>query len=150
MLDGCSKLAELKLVGTQLKLDPSPSAAHAVAQGEQSRVATIARQPYVTGRKVRLEMTTVPKIKSYGDYSSSNYGAHSLQVELGRLTLMFSYQTVVAFEDYEKGLVCSENAWSTTTGKHLNWIQPDKKKRVKRAEFEAQLRERLQHYGLAA
>lgn len=92
-------------------------------------------------------MASVPKISSYGDYSSSNYGAHTLQVDLGKLTLMFSYKTIVAFCDYQKGLVCSVNNWSVTTGKHLNWIQPDKSKRVK--DFDEQLQERLRHYGLA-
>ena len=28
------------------------------------------------------------------------------------------------------------NNWRTTTGKHLNWIQPDKKKRVTKEEFD--------------
>ena len=94
-------------------------------------------------------MQTVPTITSYGDYSSSNYGAHSLQVDLGRLTLMFSYKTIVAYQDYEQGLVCSENIWGPTTGKHLNWIQKEKSKRLKRDAFEAALQERLKHYGLA-
>ena len=91
-------------------------------------------------------MATVPTIKSYGDYSSSNYGAHSLQVGIGKLTLYFSYQTVVAFEDYDGDLVCSVNNWSTTTGKHLNWIQSDKNRRVK--DFDARLSAVMAKYGL--
>ena len=92
-------------------------------------------------------MATIPKIRSYGDYSSSNYGAHTLQVDLGKLTLYFSYQTVVAYQDIQDGLVCSVNDWTVTTGKHLNWIQPDKSKRVK--DFEERLSAVMQRYGLS-
>jgi hypothetical protein len=92
-------------------------------------------------------MATIPTIRSYGDYSSSNYGAHSLQVDIGRLTLYFSYKTVVAFHDCGEGLVCSVNNWTVTTGKHLNWIESDKTRRVK--DFDARLSAVLVKYGLA-
>lgn len=85
----------------------------------------------------------IPKISNYGNYSSDNYGAHTLQVEFDKFTLYYSYETIVAFAD-EKGLVCSENVWGTTTGKHLNWINPDKKGRVKYAIFETLLKEMLE------
>ena len=85
-----------------------------------------------------MTMQGLPSISSYGDYTSDNYGAHSLKVTVGNFTVYFSYKTPVAFEGRE-GLVCSENAWSTTTGKHLNWIEPNKKARVPHAEFEAKL-----------
>ena len=89
----------------------------------------------------------MPTIKSYGDYSSDNYGAHTLQVTIGTLTLFFSYKTVVAFEN-RGGLVCSENCWAQTTGKHLNWIEPNKRARVKRPEFERLLAETMADHGL--
>jgi len=40
------------------------------------------------------------------------------------------------FSTSRTGLVCRKNEWGTTTGKHLNWIQPDKKKRVTGKEFD--------------
>lgn len=91
----------------------------------------------------------MPRIKSYGEYSSSNYGANSLMVEIGALTLYFSYETVVAFESPESGRLVRQNDWSTTTGKHLNWIDGGKKKeRIPGPEFESKLAEVLQKYGL--
>lgn len=55
-------------------------------------------------------------------------------VEIGKYTIWFSYETIVAFRD-ETGLHCSENQWSVTTGKHLNEIEPDKSKRLDAAFF---------------
>jgi hypothetical protein len=55
------------------------------------------------------------------------------------LWLYFSYKTCVAFCTYDTGMVISENCWSTTTGKFLNSINPDKKRRLERKEFEKQL-----------
>lgn len=96
-------------------------------------------------------MNNLPTIKSYGDYKSGNYGAHSLRVDIGTLSLYFSYETVIAFQD-ASGLVVRQNDWSTTTGKHLNWIDGggtiEKKKRLKSEDFEAQLTAKLASYGL--
>jgi hypothetical protein len=49
-------------------------------------------------------------------------GPNSTRVETGFATLWFSYQTLVAFwvRGYEP--VVHTNAWSTTTGRHLNAI----------------------------
>lgn len=38
------------------------------------------------------------------------------------VTLYFSYETCIAYHLEGKGLVLSENVWSTTTGKHLGII----------------------------
>lgn len=81
----------------------------------------------------------LPKISSYGQYSNDNYGAHTLKVDLGEIEFYYSYETIVAFATPETGLVCSENVWGTTTGKHLNWIQSDKKKRIKNGTFNEML-----------
>lgn len=58
---------------------------------------------------------------NYGEYSSDNYGAHTLCFETPQGKYWFSYDTLVAFE------MCGEfhiikNYWGPTTGKHLNWI----------------------------
>lgn len=84
----------------------------------------------------------LPKIRNYGRYSSDNYGAHTLVVDLDTISLYYSYDTIVAFHDGQ-GLVCSVNQWTVTTGKHLNWIQPDKKRRVNAETFDKLLAEAL-------
>ena len=46
------------------------------------------------------------------------------RVWVGNLTLVFSYETIIAFQ-YGWGAdnwVVRENDWSNTTGKHLNWV----------------------------
>ena len=60
-------------------------------------------------------------------------------VEIGNISLYFSYETIVAFLTPRFGLVCRVNDWSSTTGKFLNDIQPDKSKRIESAEFEKQI-----------
>lgn len=79
----------------------------------------------------------LPKINSYGRYSSDNYGAHCLCVEMGKVTVWFSYQTPIAFQVDGKERVVRWNDWKTTTGKHLNAIDGgNKKNRVDGATFE--------------
>lgn len=60
-------------------------------------------------------------------------------VIIGNVELYFSYSTIVAFRTPFTGLVVSENVWSNTTGKHLNWLC-DKDDRVPRQEFLDKLR----------
>lgn len=85
---------------------------------------------------------------NYGQYASGNYGAHTQAVQIGTLTLYFSYNTVIAFKDRFFPLVVSENVWSVTTGKHLNWIDSDKENRVPNSEFEDKLSEVLRLHKL--
>jgi len=58
------------------------------------------------------------------------------------LSIWFSYETPVA---YQKGneLVISKNIWSSTTGKHLNIIDPDKSKRIDNHEFNERMQKAL-------
>ena len=93
-------------------------------------------------------MRDIISIISYGDYSSGNYGAHTLQVNIGPVEFYFSYSTLVAFRTPKDDLVCSENIWGNTTGKHLNWIEPDKKQRVTHDEFEKRANRLLDRYRL--
>lgn len=81
----------------------------------------------------------LPKISNYGQYSSDNYGRHSLKVDLGEIEFYYSYETIVAFATPETGLVCSVNQWGTTTGKHLNWIESNKKNRANAMDFKTLL-----------
>lgn len=80
---------------------------------------------------------------NYGNYSSDNYGANSIVIELGSRTIYYSYDTIVAFRGTNsKGVYFNciiKNYWSTTTGKHLNFINPDKKIRLSKDDFEKKL-----------
>lgn len=94
---------------------------------------------------------TMPTIRTYGhyaggNYSGRNYGTHALVVELGGVTVWFSYQTPVAFRVQDGKRVVRQNDWSTTTGKHLNWIDGgDKASRVTGEEFERLYREHVEN-----
>ena len=94
-------------------------------------------------------MSKVLNIKKsvYGNYQGGNYGAHCLRLDIGNLSVWFSYDTVVAIWDDAKYV--SENAWGPTTGKHLNAIDGgDKKARLPRGIFEAKVAEILKKRGL--
>lgn len=73
----------------------------------------------------------LPTISSYGNYSSSNYGAHTLRVDLGPLTVWFSYKTPVAFRAPGTPTIVRKNDWGATTGKHLKWIDGETSKTAK-------------------
>ena len=94
----------------------------------------------------------LPSISPYGNYSSSNYGVHSLCVSMMGVDVYFSYRTPVAFRTPSTGLVVSENCWSVTTGKHLNWIdggsRDAKRERVSRDEFERLYAEHVENAGV--
>jgi len=80
--------------------------------------------------------------ENYGNYSSDNYGAHTLRFMAGTRSYWFSYKTLVAFYHPTRGLVVHENTWGPTTGKHLNWIDGgDKKSRVNAETFKRLLEE---------
>lgn len=78
-----------------------------------------------------------PNFRSYGNYQNEDYGTHSMVfTDLQGNSFYYSYETLVAFRTSKTGLVCRQNEWGTTTGKHLNWIEPNKKRRVTEAEFD--------------
>jgi hypothetical protein len=87
-------------------------------------------------------------IDFYGEYSSKNYGANAMLFTAGNLTVYFSYRTPVAFMYPGKGLTIRANEWGSTTGKHLNWIDPDKSKRIPGPEFEEKLQAILKEKNL--
>ena len=84
-------------------------------------------------------MTNLPTFENYGDYSSKNYGAHSLRFfDVEGNVFWFSYSTLIAFKAVNGPKVVHKNDWSTTTGKHLNIIDGgDKKARVDAKAFQA-------------
>ena len=87
------------------------------------------------------------RLFNYGNYSSDNYGS-CRAIQIGTLTLYFSYETVIAFQEGFKDLVIRENDWGPTTGKHLNWICKDKSIRISGKEFEEKLEEVLKEHNL--
>ncbi len=87
------------------------------------------------------------RIWNYGDYSSNNYGS-SRAVQVGPITLFYSYETVIAYRDPKEGLVCCTNEWGPTTGKHLNWINSDKRHRIPIEFFNARLAALLKRYDI--
>jgi hypothetical protein len=87
-----------------------------------------------------MEKSELPKISGYGEYSSENYGVNCLRVDLKTLSLYYSYDTIVAYKDFQDGLVVRENDWGPTTGKHINWIDGgNKRNRLSEEKFEEKL-----------
>lgn len=84
-------------------------------------------------------------VKPYGNYKSL-HGGPAMEVHVGVVTLYFSYQTIVAYRAPGHGLVVSENVWTVTTGKHLNWVNSDKKSRVPNDVFEQKFKEMSELY----
>ena len=86
-----------------------------------------------------MKMNTIIGITatSYGDYTSDNYGAHTLKFRdaFGN-TYWFSYETLVAFRIKGEFHII-KNYWGTTTGKHLNWIDDNKSIREDEETFES-------------
>jgi hypothetical protein len=60
--------------------------------------------------------------------------ANFVRVNTKTATLYFSHETLIAFE-CGIYLYISENRWSSTTGKHLNLINKDKKIRLNYEDF---------------
>jgi len=87
-----------------------------------------------------MSLNGLPSFKSYGHYSSDNYGAHCLVFASPKIDIYFSYDTPVAFHLAGQSVVVRENDWAQTTGKHLNWIDGgDKASRISGEEFEKRL-----------
>lgn len=94
-----------------------------------------------------MNKQNLPTLYNYGYYSSDNYGAHTMRVQIpatrkgkSGITLYYSYDTIVAFRGVIDGnyrLVVHKNEWGVTTGKHLNMIDGgNKDARVDDATFE--------------
>jgi hypothetical protein len=66
-------------------------------------------------------------------------GPNQTSVEIGDVTLYFSYETCVAVHRTGHGYTICENVWGATTGKHLALINGAKSPRTPRAEFVKQL-----------
>lgn len=70
---------------------------------------------------------TFPNYSNYGNYSSDNYGVHTLVfTDSNKNRWWFSYETLIAFKINNEFHII-KNYWGSTTGKHLNWINSNKK-----------------------
>ncbi len=80
---------------------------------------------------------------SISSYSQKTPNANCMRVEIGYVTLWFSYQTIIAFYFPIVGKYVRQNEWGPTTGKHLNWIDGGDKKakseRLTGKDFEQKL-----------
>jgi len=94
-------------------------------------------------------MATAIRKWNYGHYKSDNYGGHSMAIRVGKLTLYFSYDTIVGFHELGQPEKICENVWTTTTGKHLNWLEPDKSRRLPSEQFNAELEQVLEAHSLS-
>lgn len=69
-----------------------------------------------------------------------NKNAVVITTDKGTVELYFSYQTIVGFQPHDEARIyVIQNQWSTTTGKLLNELEPDKKRRLSPEEFAAKL-----------
>jgi len=58
------------------------------------------------------------------------------EILINDTTLLFSYNTLIAFKKIGIGTVCRKNIWGLTTGGHLNTIEPNNDKRIPHELFE--------------
>ncbi len=72
-----------------------------------------------------IETITKARIYNYGNYSSDNYGSHTLCCVINGNKFYFSYETLIAFNINGEFHII-KNYWGNTTGKHLNWINENK------------------------
>ncbi len=67
-----------------------------------------------------------------------NQNCVTIETEKGEVGLYFSYETIVGVNN-----VVSVNNWSKTTGKLLNYLEPDKSKRVEHEEVLKEVEKQL-------
>lgn len=66
-------------------------------------------------------------------------GPNQTTVEIGDVTLYFSYATCVGFHRNGHGYTICENVWSATAGKHIALINGAKSERTPYDEFSKRL-----------
>lgn len=79
-------------------------------------------------------------LENLGTVNKNKVSFYDKSTGIAKLRLWFSYETCVGYW-YNGQIVCRVNDWSNTTGKLLNEIEPDKKKRIEGTIFEKQLDE---------
>jgi len=85
-------------------------------------------------------------IRSYG---RNGPRWNAMAVKVGKLTLFFSYETVIGFQEEGKAVVVCENCWGNTTGKHICLIGgQNPKDRLPREQFDKKLEAVLKAHKL--
>lgn len=54
---------------------------------------------------------------------------------IGGIQVAFSYRTMIGFQFPGEGWAVCENNWGPTTGKHLNYLESDKARRLDQETF---------------
>lgn len=71
------------------------------------------------------------------------------RVDLGSITVWFSFETPVAFQTFDGPIEVAQNVWSAKTGRHLNQIDGGLKKgRWPISEFAPMLNREMTKRGL--
>lgn len=78
-------------------------------------------------------------------FYAQDYNGRAIAFNIGPLTLYYSYSTIIGFEYKGKEVIC-ENVWGRTTGKHLNILELDKKKRYSYEDFHNYLNSALKEF----
>jgi hypothetical protein len=86
-------------------------------------------------QKTMFNNNNLPQFYTYCENTNE---VNALCFTIGTVDVYFSYKTPIAFR-VNGTLTIRVNDWSNTTGKHLNAIDTDKKKRINGNDFEAQL-----------
>lgn len=79
------------------------------------------------------DITVLSRLDDYITCAEIKRNFHKVVI-FDMVTLWFSYRTVIAFT-YKGEFNACVNRFSNTTGKHLNMICHDKKKRLSRGDF---------------
>lgn len=93
-------------------------------------------------------MKKIKEIIAIGNYGETKTSRpNTVYVKINNLKIYFSYEDIIAFSS-NGILYVSENIWSKTTGKHINYIEPRRKNRLPYDIFKEKLREALIEHNL--
>jgi len=79
----------------------------------------------------------LPKVDNYHAHTQRDT-VRAVRVDVGDVTIWFSYRTCIAFQVPGRDAICRENVWGPTTGGHMRSVSrygTDKKGRVDAATF---------------
>lgn len=85
-----------------------------------------------------------PQVGTYAEPSSK---CNTVHLNLGNISLYYSYRTIIAFHTIDEGLVVCSNEWGPTTARHLNLIDGGNvEDRIDYDEFQDKLYSALERY----
>lgn len=84
-----------------------------------------------------IKKLSTPEIKNYTGTVSEGSKMKALSfTDTDGNVFYFSYKTLIGFySNATNTYYARENIWGSTTGRHLNCIEPDKSKRLSKDEF---------------